>query len=128
MQQIFSAIALLPPFLIFLAIVLVIVPTIFTILLRYRLYQHLNQLDKSISKLLRGYQPEEHPAIINKLNQRLQENSSSLEQINTTAMVEGVYSQEKFKFLGKSLDCESVNYFCRILPNLLLSFGLLGKI
>ena len=126
MQQIFSAIALLPPFLIFLAIILVILPTIFTIFLRYHLYQHLYQLDRSISKLLRGYQLEEVPAIINKLNQRLQENQSSIEQLNTTAMVEGIYSQEKFKFFGKSLDCESVNYTCRILPNLLLSFGLLG--
>ena len=34
--------------------------------------------------------------------------------------------RKKFKLLGKSFNCESINYFCRILPNLLLSFGLIG--
>ena len=126
MQQIFNIIALLPPFLIFLTIFLVVVPTIFTILLRYSIYQHLNKLNYFINKLLRGHRQEESPAIINKLNQRIQENTANLEQINTAVIIDRVYNQEKFKFVGKSFNCESINYFCRILPNLLISFGLLG--
>ena len=126
MQQIFNTLALLPPFLIFLTIILVIIPTILTILLRYSVYQHLNKLNYVINKLLRGHQQEEYPAIINKLNQRIQENNANVEQINTGVIIDGVYSQEKYKLAGKSFNCESIIDFCRILPNLLLSFGLLG--
>lgn len=126
MKQILSIISLLPPFLIFLTIILVILPTICTLLLRYNLYQYLKEINQFTNKFLRGHRQEEYPAIINKLNQRIQENNGNLEQINTGAIIEGIYSQEKFKFWGKSFNCESINYFGRILPNLLLSFGLLG--
>ena len=104
MQQILNTIALLPPFLIFLTIILVIVPTILTICLRYSVYQHLSQLNYLINKLLRGHQQEQYPAIINKLNQRIQENNASLEQINTGVIIDGVYSQEKYKFVGRNFN------------------------
>lgn len=97
MQQIFETISLLPPFLIFLTIILVILPTIITIFLRYSLYRHLHKLNKITNKLLRGQTQGENSAIINKLNQRLQENNANLEQINTAVIIDGVYSQEKFK-------------------------------
>lgn len=126
MQQIFKTIAILPPFLIFFTIILVVLPTILAILLRYSLYQHLHKLNYFTNKLLRGSRQEENPAIFNKLNQRLQENNVNLEQINTAVIIDGVYSQEKIKFLGKSFNCEAMIYFGRIIPNLLLSFGLLG--
>ncbi|MCZ8163412.1 MAG: methyl-accepting chemotaxis protein, partial [Microcystis sp. LE19-196.1B] len=34
--------------------------------------------------------------------------------------------EEKFTFMSKSLSCEKWDYFVRVLPNLLLAFGLLG--
>jgi len=41
-------------------------------------------------------------------------------------VIEGAYMQEKFYFLGLDLNCNFIASLCRILPNLLLSFGLLG--
>jgi hypothetical protein len=126
MQQIFGAIALLPSYLVFLAVVLVILPTIITILLRYCLYRHLTWLSKSSKKLLAGISIEQEPKIIGKLEQRCQNIDLDREQINTTAIIEGVYNQEKFNFLGLKFGCEAVDSFSRVLPNLLLAFGLLG--
>lgn len=70
----------------------------------------------------RGIQPK----IVSELEERYKIATHQLEQVNTAALVDGIYSQEKFKFLGFSLSCEQWDYFCRILPNLLLAFGLLG--
>ncbi|BAU64584.1 hypothetical protein STA3757_19560 [Stanieria sp. NIES-3757] len=126
MQQIFSAIALLPPYLVFLSVVLVILPAITAIIVRYCLYQHLGRLTKSSRKLLAGFQLELEPKIINKLEKRCQEINLDREQINTTAIIEGVYSQEQFNCLGLTLNCEKTDNFTRVLPNLLLAFGLLG--
>lgn len=123
MQQIFN---IFPPYLFLLTIILVILPTILTILLRYRLYKHLYRLNYFTNRLVRGHREKENPAILDKLNKRLQENNLNLEQINTAVIVDGVYSQEEIRFLGKSFSCEAVIYFGRIIPNLLLSFGLIG--
>ena len=126
MKQIQQIFEIFPFYLICLTIVIVILPTIFAILLRHNLYQYLQEINRFTHKFLRGHRQEEYPAIINKLNQRIQENNGNLEQINTGAIIDGIYSQEKFKFWKKSFNCDSINYFGRILPNLLLSFGLLG--
>ena len=69
---------------------------------------------------------ESAPQIIHKLERRFVDNPVSLERVNTASIIEGTYSHEKFNFLGLSLNCEFIDSFCRILPNLLLSFGLLG--
>jgi hypothetical protein len=126
MEQIFNILSLLPSYLTFLAFFLVIIPTIVAILLRYNLYIYLEQLGKNIQKRLRGIETEQQPRIINKLEDRFQGINHQLEQINTGAIVGGAYSQEKFNCFGLLLTCEKVDYFSRILPNLLLSFGLLG--
>ncbi|MGK7949714.1 MAG: methyl-accepting chemotaxis protein [Xenococcaceae cyanobacterium] len=123
MQQIFNV---FPPYLFFLTVILVILPTIFAIFLRYSLYRHLHKLNHSIELLLRGNRQQENPAIINKLNQKLQENNANLDQINTLVIIDSAYNKEKIKFLFKSFSCEASIYFGRIIPNLLLSFGLLG--
>jgi hypothetical protein len=75
---------------------------------------------------LGGVQLELLPKTIARLEQRFQEYNSRRETINTAAVIEGEYSEEQFGFLGFSLNCESIDNFSRILPNLLLSFGLLG--
>jgi len=126
MQQIFNIIGLIPGYLIVLAILLVIIPTIVAILLRYVLYQHLKHLATKTKRLLGGMTLESTPKIIHKLEQRFVDSKVNLDQINTAAVIEGAYSQEKFYFLGLSLNCSFIDSFCRILPNLLLSFGLLG--
>ena len=117
---------LIPDYLIFFAILFVILPTIVAVFLRYCLYQHLVRLSKRLKRLLKGDRAGEQPLIVQQLEQRLQETQGNLEQINTPAIIEAIYSQEKFPFLSLSLRCEQIDYFNRILPNLLLSFGLLG--
>ncbi|MEH1786337.1 MAG: hypothetical protein V7L23_12320, partial [Nostoc sp.] len=53
---------------------------------------------------------------------RFRDASRNLDQVNTAALIDQVYSQEKVW----GFTCEQIDYFCRILPNLLLAFGLLG--
>ena len=118
---------LFPPYLVFITIVLVIFPTLIAILVRFCLYRHLSNLSFKLRKLLRGETLAKPPLIINYLEQRMQGASQQREQINTTALVEGSYSQEKFQILGIiPWRCEPMDYFTRNLPNLLLSFGLFG--
>ncbi|NJK56481.1 MAG: methyl-accepting chemotaxis protein [Pleurocapsa sp. SU_5_0] len=126
MQQILSILSLIPGYLIFLAIVLVILPTIVAILLRFCLYRHLKHLAVTARRLLGGVKQESTPKMITALEQRLADSNLNLDQLNTAAVIEGTYSQEKFYFLGLSLNCDFIDSLCRILPNLLLSFGLLG--
>ena len=126
MQQIFNIIGLIPGYLIVLAIFLVILPTFVIILLRYALYRHLKYLGVKTKRLLGGMNLESTPKIIHKLEQRFVNSKVNLDQINTASVIEGAYSQEKFYFLGLSLNCDFVDNLSRILPNLLLSFGLLG--
>jgi len=126
MQQIFSIFSLIPGYLVFLAVVLVILPTIVAILLRFCLYRHLKSLAKKARRLLSGVKTEASPQMITKLEQRLADSNLNPDRLNTAAVIEGAYSHETFYFLGLSLNCDFVDSFSRILPNLLLSFGLLG--
>lgn len=126
MQQILNILGLIPGYLIILAIFLVIVPTTIAVLLRMVLYNHLKRLGIKTKRLLAGMTIEGAPQIIHKLERRFADTQVSLDRINTTSIIEGTYSQEKFSFLGLHLNCEFIDSFGRILPNLLLSFGLLG--
>lgn len=126
MQQIFSILALLPGYLVISALLFVILPTIMAILLRYALYRHLRHLGDKARKLIGGFNLESTPKMINKLEHRFIDSHNNREQINTAAVIESAYSQEKFYFFGRFLGCEFIDNLCRILPNLLLSFGLLG--
>ncbi|GBF81158.1 hypothetical protein AsFPU1_2570 [Aphanothece sacrum FPU1] len=66
------------------------------------------------------------PNIVKNLEKRFKGASLRVDKVNTEALIHGIYSQDKFKFLGYSLSCEQWDYCCRNLPNLLLAFGLLG--
>jgi hypothetical protein len=126
MQQIFTILSLIPGYLIFLAIVLVLLPTIIAIMLRFCLYRHLKHLAGKARRLLEGVKQESTPKMITRLEQRLADSNLNCDQLNTSAVIEGAYSHEKFYFLGLALNCNFIDNLCRILPNLLLSFGLLG--
>ena len=126
MQQIFSIFSLIPGYLVILAIFLVIVPTVIAILLRFCLYRHLKHLARKSRRLLGGAKLESPPQMVTRLEQRLADINLNPDQLNTASVIEGAYSHEKFYFLGLSLGCDFVDHLCRILPNLLLSFGLLG--
>ena len=115
-----------PFYLILIAIILVIIPTIIAIILRCSLYSYLIDSANKVSRLSLNESRGKQPAIVNKLEARFRQASKRLEQVNTIALIDGLYSQERLKFFGISLRCEQWNYFCQALPNLLLSFGLLG--
>lgn len=117
---------LLPTYLILLTGLLIILPTLVGIFARLSLYQHLNSASKQIRYLLEGRSIEQKPIAIARIEQRFSTFVSSLEEVNTSAIVSGVYSQEKCRILGIPVACEAIAYFTRVLPNLLLSFGLLG--
>ncbi len=117
---------LLPSYLIFFSIFLIILPTFVSILLRFFLAQHLSFLALKTRRILSGNRQGQEPRIITNLEQRLQQGTINIEQINTTALIENIYSQEKFSFLGLNLRCEQIETLTRTLPNLLLGFGLLG--
>ncbi|MBR8828609.1 MAG: methyl-accepting chemotaxis protein [Gomphosphaeria aponina SAG 52.96 = DSM 107014] len=101
-------------------------PTIIAVWLRYFLYRHLRYLGTKVRRLIVGARQGEQPKIIENLEARFQTGTINLEQVNTGALIEAVYSQEKFGFFGLPLRCDPIDFFCRTLPNLLLSFGLLG--
>ncbi len=115
-----------PPFLILLTVIIVILPTIFSVLLRHTLYLYLMNSANKVSRLLTFDSRGQQPQIVDNLEARFRQASLKLEQVNTMALIDGLYSQEKLKFLGISLRCEQWDYFCKALPNLLLAFGLLG--
>jgi chromosome segregation ATPase len=117
---------LFPSYLIILTLVLIIFPTIFAIRIRIALYKHLQDSTAKVKRLIQRESRGIQPRIISNLETRFQIASSQLDSVNTSALVDGLYSEEKFTFLSKSLSCEKWDYFVRVLPNLLLAFGLLG--
>lgn len=132
---------LFPPYLIVLTLVLVIFPTVLAVRIRMTLYKYLQDSTvkvkdlirkkitvKDLKDLIEGKSSEKIPKIISNLNlaERFDEASSQLDDVNTAALVDSLYHEEKFTFMSKSLSCEKWDYFVRVLPNLLLAFGLLG--
>lgn len=132
MQQWLS---LFPSPLLLVTICFVILPTFLAIFLRFTLYEHLLNSTKKVQQLIRSGQTpikegEEYtirlPQIVDKLISRFSQASIDLEQVNTSALIDSLYSQETINFFGIKIGCENIDYFCRVLPNLLLSLGLLG--
>lgn len=115
-------IKLIPAYLIILTIVLVFVPSIIAIFLRLALYRRLIFLEKRVRRLIHRQERGNQPQIIQELETRFREASNNLDQINTIALIDRVYSQEKILIFS----CEQIDSFCRTLPNLLIAFGLLG--
>ncbi|GCA91560.1 methyl-accepting chemotaxis protein [Microcystis aeruginosa] len=117
---------LFPPYLILLTLVLVIFPTVLAVVIRMALYKYLQDSTVKVKRLIRGESRGVQPKIISNLENRFKIASSQLDDVNTAALVDGLYHEEQFTFMSKSLSCEKWDYFVRVLPNLLLAFGLLG--
>lgn len=114
--------ALLPPYLIIITFIIVILPSLAAIYLRFALYKHLVFLEKRVRRLINRGERGNQPEIIQELERRFKEASSNLDHVNTAALIDQVYSREKVLVFS----CEQIDYFCRNLPNLLIAFGLLG--
>ncbi len=121
-----NLIQLFPPYLIIFTLVFVIFPTIIVWGIRVKLYHHLADASQKVTRLLTRNPHGQQPLIVRKLEDRFRRASLHLEYVNTSALLDGIYSEETFSFLSYSLRCEQWDYFSRILPNLLLTFGLLG--
>lgn len=112
----------MPLLLLYLVFIILSIVTIVTIFLRRSLYRYLILLTDKVQRLIKTGLRGEQPKIIQTLEDRFQQASKQLEQVNTGALIDQIYSQETIK----GFTCEQIDYLCRILPNLLLAFGLLG--
>lgn len=105
----------------------VLAPTIAAMMLRGSLNRRLKDLNKKVSRLLISGEAEGiQPDLIQQLKARYQQASQRLEHINTIALIESVYQNERITFLGFKRGCDQVDSFTRIVPNLLMAFGLIG--
>ncbi len=120
-----SLFALLPNYLFIFMVTVLIVPTLLGIGLRFSLYNQLSYLEKKVHKLMRD-RAIPSTGVIEKIRSRFREASEKVENVNTTAIIDGIFRQEKISVLGVPISWEIADRFCRILPNLLLSLGLLG--
>lgn len=111
----------IPDYLVGIIIILVVLPSLAAILLRFVLNLYLDSLGSRVRKLI-YQQTSKKPSIVQDLESRFAQASSKLEQVNTPALIAQVYSRQQLGLIH----CEQIDLFCRILPNLLLSFGLLG--
>jgi methyl-accepting chemotaxis protein len=114
----------IPLYLIVITLFLVVIPSVITIVIRIYLYRYLIDLTNEVQKLIKTGSVGGQRKIIQTLEDRFEKASKQLEQVNTAALIDQIYSQETIK--GFRFTCEQIDYLCRILPNLLLAFGLLG--
>ena len=122
-----SFLEIFPLYLVLATVIFIIIPTFIAGVIRWYLYRYILNLANNVSRLLSsGDNKARQIAIVNKLETRFRQASKKLENVNTMALIDGLYSQERLKVFGRSLRCEQWDNFCQTLPNLLLSFGLLG--
>lgn len=114
--------AIIPQSLILSILFFVVLPSILALGLRWKLYFHLNNATVKVRRLINLETPGNQPEIVKLLRRRYEIARKDLEQVNTAALIDQVYSQER---IGR-WRCDQVDYYCKILPNLLLVFGLLG--
>ncbi|MGI0481575.1 hypothetical protein ACN4EE_12380 [Geminocystis sp. CENA526] len=107
-------------------VIFVILPAILSAFTRRSLYQHLRDLEKKTRRLVNGDSEGIQPRFINLLQQRFTKSSQQIENVNTIALIDGVYHQETITFLNIKIRCEEAEYITKTIPNLLLAFGLLG--
>ena len=118
---------LIPNYLVFLTLILVVLPSIVAIFLRIALYLKLVNQAEKVRRLIKHQSNEKQSnekqvKIVEELENRFKNARSNLWQVNTAALIDQAYSQEKVW----GISCDQIDYFCRILPNLLLAFGLMG--
>jgi exonuclease VII small subunit/uncharacterized protein (DUF2267 family) len=95
--------------------------------LRLALYKKIEETNKKTSRLLSGGDPEGiQPPIVDRLRKRYRKASEKLEHVNTPALIDSVYKEERLKFLFINLQYDRADGITRALPNLLIAFGLIG--
>jgi uncharacterized coiled-coil DUF342 family protein len=120
----------IPPSIIILSVIIVGIPALVAICLRWSCYQYLCGLNRDLSRLLdlsdTSIISDRLSGIISKLHHRYAAVSLKTDRVNTIALVEVVYAKQRIRWpLGK-ISLERIDAYTRVLPNLLLSFGLIG--
>lgn len=116
---------LLPHYSMLIAIALVLLPTLFALILRYFLDNHLHRLTKEVNKIVLDVGTNRQPIIIDRIEQRIRIRYHD-RRINTNTLIHGVYAQEFIGFWFLKFRCELIENYCQIIPKLLLVCGLLG--
>ncbi|WP_446683368.1 hypothetical protein [Cyanobacterium sp. HL-69] len=60
------------------------------------------------------------------LREKFEQLNNKLENVNTIALIDGLFYEQTFNYFGKKVRCDQAEYITKVLPNLLLGFGLLG--
>lgn len=102
--------------------VFIAIPAIFAIGLRIALYRTITKQTQVVFRLLTGRPAGRIPDILEELELRYKNASINLESVNTSALIDQVYSRQKIGWIA----WEAAEQFGRNLPNLLIAFGLLG--
>jgi ABC-type transporter Mla subunit MlaD len=109
------------------SILILVVISSAAISLRLALYKKLEETNKKTSRLLSGGEPEgNQPPIVDRLRKRYKKASEKLEHVNTPALIDSVYKEERVRFLFLNLQYDRADGITRALPNLLIAFGLIG--
>jgi exonuclease VII small subunit len=109
------------------SILILVVISSAAIALRLTLYKKLEETNKKTSRLLSGGEPEGNQLpIVDRLRKRYQKASKKLEHVNTPALIDSVYKEERVRFLFLNLQYDRADGITRALPNLLIAFGLIG--
>jgi methyl-accepting chemotaxis protein len=120
----------IPPSIIILSVVFVGIPTLIAVYLRGLCYRYLHELNQDLSRLLNlldtNIVSDRLSGIITKLHQRYGAVSLKTDRVNTVALVEVVYAEQRIRWPFGKISLERIDAYTRVLPNLLLSFGLIG--
>jgi archaellum component FlaC len=103
------------------------VVTLAIIFLRFILYKKLREIHSRTSRLL--LTNSEHgiqPAIIDRLKNRYKKSGQNLEQVNTIALIDSIYKDEKISFMSLKIQYDQAESITKVLPNLLIAVGLIG--
>ncbi len=120
----------IPPSIVILSFIFVVIPALVAVYLRWFCYRYLRGLNQDLSRLLdlldTSNISDRLSGIITKLHHRYAAVSLKTDRVNTIALVEVVYAEQRIRWpLGK-ISLERIDAYTRVLPNLLLSFGLIG--
>ncbi len=115
---------------IILSVVFVGIPALIAVCLRWLCYQYLRGLNHDLSRWLdlvdRAIISDRLSGIITKLHHRYAQVSLKTDRVNTIALVEVVYAKQRIRWPFGKISLERIDAYTRVLPNLLLSFGLIG--
>ncbi len=106
---------------------LVILPAFAVIYLRFSLYTRLQSINHRVSRLVvSGEEEGIQPEIVKRLRIRYQTASQKLEHVNTIALIDSIYQDETISYGKFTVQYDRIDSITRVLPNLLIAFGLIG--